>query len=164
MNRPILAGDSLEHFDRELKHHRAWLLAVLERLVAREPQAPDLPRAEALAEGGVPSCLLSRRLWPRPWARGSWHPRGKSHRTHPPSGLMNQLLRPLGSAASVGLLTGQIVVSIVFVGACQLPNGIQALLQANQFWQAEGYYCLTVLFLKNGFYRLYDCRFRARQP
>ena len=77
---------------------------------------------------------------------------------------MNQLLRPLGSAASVGLLTGQIVVSIVFVGACQLPNGIQALLQANRFWQAEGYYCLIVLFLKNGFYRLYDCRFRARQP
>ena len=50
MNRPIPAGDYVEHFDPELPHHRAWLLAVLEQLVAHEPQA--------LEEGGT-----LRRLW-----------------------------------------------------------------------------------------------------
>jgi lysozyme len=50
MNRPIPAGDYVEHFDPELPHHRAWLLAVLQRLVGHEPQA--------LEEGG-----LLRRLW-----------------------------------------------------------------------------------------------------
>ncbi|MEA5414161.1 lysozyme [Synechococcus sp. BA-132 BA5] len=39
MSRSIPAGDYVEHFDTELPHHRAWLLAVLERLVAYEPQA-----------------------------------------------------------------------------------------------------------------------------
>ena len=50
MSRPIPAGDYVEHFDPELPHHRAWLLAVLEHLVAHEPQA--------LEEGGT-----LRRLW-----------------------------------------------------------------------------------------------------
>jgi len=50
MSRPILAGDYVEHFDPELAHHRTWLLAVLERLVAHEP--------EVLQEGGT-----LRRLW-----------------------------------------------------------------------------------------------------
>jgi len=50
MSRPIPAGDYVEHFDRELPHHRVWLLAVLEQLVAHEPQA--------LEEGGT-----LRRLW-----------------------------------------------------------------------------------------------------
>jgi hypothetical protein len=50
MNHPIPAGDYVEHFDPELPHHRAWLLAVLEQLVAHEPQA--------LEEGGT-----LRRLW-----------------------------------------------------------------------------------------------------
>ena len=50
MNRPNPAGDDVEHFDPELPHHRAWLLAVLEQLVAHEPQA--------LEEGGT-----LRRLW-----------------------------------------------------------------------------------------------------
>jgi hypothetical protein len=50
MSRPIPAGDYVEHFDPELAHHRAWLLAVLEQLVAHEPQALD--------EGGT-----LRRLW-----------------------------------------------------------------------------------------------------
>ena len=45
MSRPIPAGDYVEHFDPELAHHRAWLLAVLEHLVAHEPQA--------LEEGGT---------------------------------------------------------------------------------------------------------------
>jgi GH24 family phage-related lysozyme (muramidase) len=46
----IPARDYVEHFDPELPHHRAWLLAVLEQLVAHEPQA--------LEEGGT-----LRRLW-----------------------------------------------------------------------------------------------------
>jgi hypothetical protein len=45
MSRPIRAADYVEHFDPELAHHRAWLQAVLEHLVAHEPQA--------LEEGGV---------------------------------------------------------------------------------------------------------------
>ena len=36
MSRSIPAGDYVEHFDPELAHHRAWLQAVLERLVAHE--------------------------------------------------------------------------------------------------------------------------------
>lgn len=50
MSRPIPAADYVEHFDPELPHHRTWLLAVLEQLVAHEPQA--------LEEGGT-----LRRLW-----------------------------------------------------------------------------------------------------
>jgi hypothetical protein len=50
MNHPIPAGDYVEHFDPELPHHRVWLLAVLEQLVAHEPRA--------LEEGGT-----LRRLW-----------------------------------------------------------------------------------------------------
>ena len=50
MSRPIPAGDYVEHFDPELPHHRAWLLAALEQLVAHEPQA--------LEEGGT-----LRHLW-----------------------------------------------------------------------------------------------------
>ena len=41
------------------------------------------------------------------------------------------LLRLLGAAASHGLLTGQIVFSTAFVGACELPNWIQAPRQVN---------------------------------
>jgi len=44
---------------------------------------------------------------------------------------MNPLLRLLGAAASHGLLTGQIVFSSAFVGACELPNWIQAPRQVN---------------------------------
>ena len=50
MSGPVPAGDYVEHFDPELPHHRAWLLAVLEQLIAHEPQA--------LEEGGT-----LRRLW-----------------------------------------------------------------------------------------------------
>ena len=50
MSRSIPAGDYVEHCDPELPHHRAWLLAVLEQLVAHKPQA--------LEEGGI-----LRRLW-----------------------------------------------------------------------------------------------------
>ncbi|MFN9659258.1 MAG: glycoside hydrolase family protein [Cyanobacteriota bacterium] len=50
MSGPIPADDYVEHFDPEIPHHRAWLLAVLEQLVTHEPQA--------LEEGGT-----LRRLW-----------------------------------------------------------------------------------------------------
>jgi hypothetical protein len=50
MSRSIPAADYVEYFDPDLTHHRAWLLAVLERLVAHEPQA--------LEEGST-----LRRLW-----------------------------------------------------------------------------------------------------
>ena len=36
MSRSIRAADCVEHFDPELAHHRAWLLVVLEQLVAHE--------------------------------------------------------------------------------------------------------------------------------
>jgi GH24 family phage-related lysozyme (muramidase) len=45
MSRPIPASAYVEHFDPELAHHRAWLLAVLEQLMAHDPQA--------LEEGGT---------------------------------------------------------------------------------------------------------------
>ena len=61
MSRSIPAGDYVEHFDPELAHHRAWLLAVLEQLVAHEPQA--------LEEGGT-----LRRLWTARQERGSAAP------------------------------------------------------------------------------------------
>jgi len=35
-------GDYIAHFDPQLDHHRAWLLAVLERLEAHEPQALEV--------------------------------------------------------------------------------------------------------------------------
>jgi hypothetical protein len=50
MRGPIPSRDFVEHFDPELPHHRAWYQAVLEQLVAHEPQA--------LEEGGT-----LRRLW-----------------------------------------------------------------------------------------------------
>ena len=50
MSRPVPVGDYVEHFVPKLPHHRAWLLAVLEQLVAHDPQA--------LEEGGT-----LRRLW-----------------------------------------------------------------------------------------------------
>ncbi|MBM5818251.1 MAG: hypothetical protein FJ083_17290 [Cyanobacteria bacterium K_Offshore_surface_m2_239] len=39
MSRSIPAGDYVEHFNPDLPHHRAWLEAVLEQLVAHGPQA-----------------------------------------------------------------------------------------------------------------------------
>jgi hypothetical protein len=44
---------------------------------------------------------------------------------------MNPLPRLRGVAASHGLLTGQIIFSTAFVGACELPNWIQAPRQVN---------------------------------
>ena len=61
MSRPIPAGDYVEHCDPELPHHRAWLLAVLEQLVAHNPQA--------LEDGGT-----LRRLWTARQEAGSAAP------------------------------------------------------------------------------------------
>lgn len=65
MSRSISAGDYVEHFDPELAHHRAWLLAVLEQLVAHEPQALEegstlrrLWSAHQAAAGAAPAPLV----------------------------------------------------------------------------------------------------------
>jgi hypothetical protein len=63
------------------------------------------------------------------WSGDRWTS-GKSQRP-PPPGLMNPLLRLLGAAASNDLLTGQIAFSTAVVGACELPNWIQAPRQVN---------------------------------
>ena len=60
--------------------------------------------------------------WPSPW---------QEPEDPPPSAFMNPLLRLLGAAAASGLLTGQIIFSTAFVGACELPNWIQAPRQVN---------------------------------
>jgi hypothetical protein len=44
---------------------------------------------------------------------------------------MNPLLRLLAASASHGLLTGQIIFSAAFVGACELPNLLHAPRQVN---------------------------------
>ena len=71
MSRSIPAGDYVEHFDPELAHHRTWLLAVLEQLVAHEPQA--------LEEGGI-----LRRLWTAHQAGGATSPAPALPRSAPP--------------------------------------------------------------------------------
>ena len=62
---------------------------------------------------------------------GCWASPWQEPEDPPPSGFMNPLLRLLGAAASNGLLTGQIIFSTAFVGACVLPNWIQAPRQVN---------------------------------
>ncbi len=87
MNHPIPSGDYVEHFDPELPHHRAWLLAVLEQLVAHEPQA--------LGEGGT-----LRRLWTAHQAAAGAGPAprvGAPRPHHSQGGLM----APNGTAAAV---------------------------------------------------------------
>jgi hypothetical protein len=66
----------------------------------------------------------------------------------PPSGFMNPLLRLLGAAASNGLLTGQIVFSTAFVGACELPNWIQAPREVNAC--LERWMTVSALFFPSG--------------
>jgi hypothetical protein len=63
MSRRIPAGDYVEHFDPELPHHRAWLQAVLERLVALEP---DLVSGATLNANGM-GLRFSRRNFGRRW-------------------------------------------------------------------------------------------------
>ena len=61
---------------------------------------------------------------------------------------MNPLLRLLGAAASHGLLTGQLVFSVAFVGACELPNWIHAPRQVNVC--LERWMTVSALFFPSG--------------
>jgi len=61
---------------------------------------------------------------------------------------MNTLLRLLGAAASHGLLTGQLVFSTAFVGACELPNWLQAPGQVNAC--LERWMTVSALFFPSG--------------
>ena len=76
MSRPIPSRDYVDHFDPELDHHRAWLLAVLERLVVHEPQYLEeggplwrlwstVPAEAAGAEAEAPTGA-SDQLYPNP--------------------------------------------------------------------------------------------------
>jgi hypothetical protein len=61
---------------------------------------------------------------------------------------MNPPLRLLGAAASRGLLTGQIIFSTAFVGACELPNWIHAPRQVNAC--LERWMTVSALFFPSG--------------
>jgi len=61
---------------------------------------------------------------------------------------MNPFLRLLGAAASHGLLTGQIVFSAAFVGACELPNWINGPREANAC--LERWMTVSALFFPSG--------------
>jgi hypothetical protein len=73
MSRTIPASAYVEYFDPDLSHHRAWLLAVLEQLVAHEPK--PWRKAALCAGSGRPTRLqpgLGRLRWqpsppPSPW-------------------------------------------------------------------------------------------------
>ncbi len=77
--------------------------------------------------------------WPSPW---------QEPEDPPPSAFMNPVLRLLGAAASNGLLTGQIIFSTAFVGACELPNWIQAPRQVNAC--LERWMTVSALFFPSG--------------
>ena len=135
MSRSIPAGDYVDHFDPELPHHRAWLLAVLEGLVAHEPKALEegipLRSLRTLIRAGVelhrmpwlttpvPSWLLS------PWTRRSWVPASRS------SQLSSQWGRPPGrpramawpqAAAALGPLNQPITQLQRFPAALAAPE------------------------------------------
>ncbi len=57
-------------------------------------------------------------------------------------------LRLLGAAASHGLLTGQLVFSTAFVGACELPNWLHAPRQVNAC--LERWMTVSALFFPSG--------------
>ena len=61
---------------------------------------------------------------------------------------MNPLLRLLAAAASHGLLTGQLVFSVAFVGACELPNWLLAPRQVNAC--LERWMTVSALFFPSG--------------
>ena len=60
MSRPVPAGDYVAHFDPQLDHHRAWLLAVLEQLVVNE--LGPWTKVAACGSSGA-----SHRRSPSPW-------------------------------------------------------------------------------------------------
>ena len=61
---------------------------------------------------------------------------------------MPSVMRLAAAAASHGLLTGQIVFSTAFVGACELPNWIQAPRQVNAC--LERWMTISALFFPSG--------------
>ena len=61
---------------------------------------------------------------------------------------MPSVMRLAAAAASHGLLTGQIVFSAVFVGACELPNWIHAPRQVNAC--LERWMTVSALFFPSG--------------
>ena len=61
---------------------------------------------------------------------------------------MNLPFKLLGESVSHGLLTGQIVFSAAFVGACELPNWIHAPRQVNAF--LERWMTVSALFIPSG--------------
>ena len=61
---------------------------------------------------------------------------------------MNPLLRLMAAAASHGLLTGQLVYSVAFVGACELPNWLLAPRQINAC--LERWMTVSALFFPSG--------------
>ena len=61
---------------------------------------------------------------------------------------MTPLLQLLGAAASHGLLTGQIIFSAAFVGACELPNWLHAPRQVNACF--ERWMTVSALFFPSG--------------
>ena len=61
---------------------------------------------------------------------------------------MNPLLRLLTAAASHGLLSGQIVFSTAFVGACELPNWFAGPRQVNAC--LERWMTVSALFFPSG--------------
>jgi hypothetical protein len=76
MSCPVPVGDYVAHFDPQLDHHRAWLLAVLERLEVHEPRALEeggplwrlwstVPPEAAGAEAEAPTGA-SDQLYPNP--------------------------------------------------------------------------------------------------
>ncbi len=61
---------------------------------------------------------------------------------------MNPILRLLAAAASHDLLTGQIIFSAAFVGACELPNWLHAPRQVNAC--LERWMTVSALFFPSG--------------
>ena len=61
---------------------------------------------------------------------------------------MPPFTRLISAATANGLLTGQIVFSIAFVGACELPNWIQAPRQVNAC--LERWMTVSALFFPSG--------------
>jgi hypothetical protein len=61
---------------------------------------------------------------------------------------MTPLLQLLGAAASHGLLTGQIIFSTAFVGACELPNWLNGPRQVNAC--LERWMTVSALFFPSG--------------
>jgi hypothetical protein len=93
MSNSIPASAYVEHFDPELAHHRAWLLVVLERLVAHDPKA--------LEEGGT-----LRRLWTEHQqsavsATQSQQPRTRKPLPEESSGVPSSAAAPRGNPLSV---------------------------------------------------------------